>query len=56
MRRAPYYRIPVDQLIPRPLRADELRDVRRLWWNQRRHEGVELPPEPSAILLKGGKR
>ena len=56
MRRDPYFRVPVFRLFPRPMRPDELPDVRRVWWRQRRHEGIALPPERGVILLPGGKR
>ena len=56
MRRTRYYRLPVFRLFPRPMRPDELPDVCRLWWRQRRREGVELPPERGVILFEGGKR
>ena len=54
--RARYFRFPVPRLVPRPVRDDELCDVRRVWWQQRRHQGVELPPERGVILFEGGKR
>ncbi len=56
MKRPHYFRIPVFRLFPRPMRPDELPDVRRLWWRWRRREGVKLPPERGVILLWGGKR
>ena len=56
MRRARYYRLPVFRLFPRPMRPDELPDVRRVWWHWRRHEGLELPPERGVILIRGGRR
>ena len=56
MRRVRYFRFPVVRLVPRPMRPDELPDVRHLWWRWRRHEGVELPPEPGVILIPGGKQ
>ena len=55
MRRARYFRVPVDQLIPRPMHPNVLRDVRWVWWHWRRYEGVELPPERGIILIKGGR-
>ncbi len=55
MRRAPFYRVPVDQLIPRSMRPDELRDVRQVWWRQARL-GYRLPPEKGVVLITGGKR
>jgi hypothetical protein len=55
MRRVRYFRAPVDQLVPRPMRPDELPDVRRLWWRQRRHKGMELPAERGLIVIKGGR-
>ena len=55
MNRVRYFRYPVFRLFPCPMRVDELPDVRRLWWRQRRHEGVELPAERGVILIRGGK-
>ncbi len=50
------HRVPAGLLVPREMRPDELPDIRRLWWRQRRHDGVELPSERGVILFEGGKR
>ena len=55
MRRIPFYRIPVDQLFPRSMRPDELRNVRGVWWRLRRREGVKLPPQERVIVIDGGR-
>jgi hypothetical protein len=55
MRGATFYRVPVDQLVPRSMRREEARDVRRVWWNQARL-GYRLPAEPGMILIEGGRR
>jgi hypothetical protein len=55
MKRASYFRVPVPRLFPRPMRPDELPDVRRVWWHWRRHEGLKLPPERGVILIRGGR-
>ena len=52
MRRIPFYRIPVDQLIPRSMRRDETRYVRQVWWNQARL-GHRMPAERDVILIEG---
>ncbi len=54
MRRIPFYRVPVDQLVPRSVRPDEARYVRQVWWNQVRL-GHRLPPEPGVIVIDGGR-
>jgi hypothetical protein len=55
MRRTSFYRVPVDQLVPRSMRPDETRHVRQVWWNQARL-GHRLPAEPGVILIDGGRR
>ncbi len=45
--------IPVDRLIARPIRPDEVPHVRRVWWRLA-SIGHRLPPEPKQI--EGGKR
>ena len=55
MRRIPFYRIPVDQIIPRSMRPDELRNVRGVWWRLRQREGVKLPPQDGVILVRGDR-
>ncbi len=44
---------PVDRLILRPIRSDEIPHVRRVWWRLT-SIGHRLPPEPKQI--EGGKR
>ncbi len=55
MNRVRYFRVPVDRLIPRPMRPDELPNVRRLWWRFAR-QGHRLPAEKHIIVLDGGRR
>ena len=45
--------IPVCQLLPRPVRPNELPELRRLWWAHAR-EGHRLPAELEIILIEGG--
>lgn len=40
---------------PRPMRADELSDVRELWWSIAA-TGHPLRAEVGVILLRGGRR
>ncbi len=54
MNRTRYFRVPVFRLFPRPMRPDELPDVRRVWWNQARL-GYRSPPERGVILIRGGR-
>ena len=51
-------RVPASIGISPPVRLDDLvqQQVRELWWRQRRHEGVDLPPEPGVIVFNGGRR
>ncbi len=49
-----YIRFPVDRLIPRPIRPDEVPHVRRVWWRQAAL-GYRLPAESGLILLDGGR-
>ena len=44
----------VSQLLPRPVRRDELRELRRLWWAHAR-EGHRLPAEAGIIAIEGGR-
>ena len=43
------------QLIPRPVRADEIPELRALWWRQRAL-GHRLPAEAGIIAIKGGAK
>ena len=45
--------IPVSQLLPRPIRPDEISELRALWWRQARL-GHRLPAELGVIVLEGG--
>jgi hypothetical protein len=47
-------RVPAGHLLLRPMRPDELPDVRRVWWHQARL-GYRLPPEKGVIVLEGGR-
>ena len=42
--------VPVSQLVPRPVRPDEIPELRAIWWRQIAH-GIRLPAEPGVILL-----
>ena len=50
-----YVTFPVDRLIPRRIRPDEIRHVRQAWWNQAA-EGYRLPAERGVIVINGGRR
>ncbi len=54
MRRERYFRVPVDQLVPRSFRPDEMRDLRQLWRRFAR-QGRHLPPNIGAITIEEGK-
>lgn len=41
-------------LIPRPVRPDEIPELRRMWW-QLTADGNQLPAEAGIILLDGGR-
>jgi len=41
------------QLVPRPVRDDEILDLRTLWWRQAA-QGHRLPPETGVIVIEGG--
>ena len=45
--------IDIADLVPRPVRADEILELRALWWRQARL-GNRLPAEAGIILLEGG--
>ncbi len=47
--------LPLDSLIPRPVRADEVPHVRRMWWNLTA-DGYRLPAERGVIMIEGGRR
>ena len=46
--------ISVSQLLPRPVRPDELPELRRIWWSQAA-AGFRLPAEAGVILIEGGR-
>ncbi len=46
--------IPVSQLAPRPIRVDEIPELRRIYWRQAAL-GHRLPAERGVILLEGGR-
>ena len=46
---------PVDRLIPRPIRPDEVPHVRRIWWRLTR-VGHRLPAEPNIIVMQGNEQ
>ena len=46
--------LPVENLVRRPMRAEERSLVVSCWWRMRR-EGVKLPPEPGVIVVPGGR-
>ncbi len=46
--------IPVSQLRPRPVRPDELPDLRAIFWRQARL-GHRLPAEAEIIVIEGGR-
>ena len=46
--------VDVAQLIPRPIRADEIPELRAMWWRQARL-GHRLPAELGVIVLEGGQ-
>ena len=43
------------QLVSRPVRPDEIPELRALWWRQAAL-GHRLPPEIDVILIRGGKQ
>ena len=45
--------IDVAQLVPRPVRADELPELRRIYWRQAAL-GHRLPAERGVIVIEGG--
>ncbi len=44
----------VTDLIPRPIRADEIPMLRAMWWRQARL-GHRLPAERGVIVIEGGR-
>ena len=42
------------QLVPRPVRSDELRELRSIYWHQAAL-GYRLPAERGVIVLLGGR-
>ncbi len=46
--------LPLDSLIPRPMRSDEVPHVRRVWWRQAAL-GHRMPAESGLILFEGGR-
>ena len=50
-----FVRVPVHLLIPRPIRPDEVRHVRRAWWNQAAL-GYRMPAEHGIIVIGGRRR
>jgi hypothetical protein len=45
--------IPVSQLLPRPVRPDEIPELRALWWRQVAL-GHRMPAEIGVITIEGG--
>ncbi len=45
--------IDVAELVPRPVRPDEIPELRALWWRQAAL-GHRLPAELDIIVIKGG--
>ena len=46
--------IPVSQLVPRPVRDDEIPELRALWWHQAALSH-RLPAERDVIVIEGGR-
>ena len=46
--------LPVSQLLPRPVRPDEIPELRGMWWRQARL-GHRLPAEVGVIVIEGGR-
>ena len=46
--------VDVAQLIPRPIRDDEIPELRALWWRQAAL-GHRLPAEAGIIVIEGGR-
>ncbi len=45
--------VDVAQLIPRPIRDDEIPELRALWWRLA-GQGHRLPAERGVIVIEGG--
>ena len=45
----------VADLVPRPVRADEILELRRIYWRQAAL-GLRLPAERGVIVLEGGTK
>ena len=45
----------VSQLLPRPVRPDEITELRALWWRQAAL-GHRMPAELGVIVLEGGAK
>jgi len=46
--------IDIADLVPRPARADEIPELRAMWWRQARL-GLRLPAEFGVIVIEGGR-
>ena len=46
--------IDIADLVPRPVRADEIPELRAIWWRQARL-GHRLPAERGVIVIEGGR-
>ena len=47
--------IEVSQLLPRPVRPDEIPELRAMWWRQVT-QGHRLPAELGVIVIAGGAK
>ncbi len=47
--------IDVADLVPRPVRSDEIPMLRSIWWRQAA-QGNRMPAERSVIVIEGGQR
>ena len=47
--------IDVEDLVPRPVRPDEVPELRAIWWRQARL-GHRLPAEFGLIVIMGGRQ
>ena len=47
-------KIPICQLLPRPVRPDEIPELRAMWWRQAAL-GHRLPAEARIIVIDGGR-
>ena len=46
--------VDVTDLVPRPIRADEIPELRAMWWRQAAL-GHRLPAEIGVIVIEGGE-